>query len=392
MKETTVRSIRRTMLLAIALLLALGLAACSGSNDDSDSGKADAPMADAMELKQVNGDQANAAFSEAAPAAEAAAPDQEAMSSSEPVASASTTAASASGSGEAGTAGIGQIADANAGFDRKVIYKANLVMKVEQFKTAEVQLTDLIHLSGAYVLQFSDSRNVDEVGATYVIKVPSEGFSSFLGRLQKIKSLDFQRQVEGSDVTEEYVDLASRLKAKQVVEARLLAFMDKATKTDDLVRFSNELAQVQEEIEQIKGRVRFLDQNVAFSTISLRLYQATGLEPKTEVKEEEKDKGFGDKLSDALSGSANVLRKFGEGILIVLAALLPVLIVVAVVGIPAYVAVRRRSASRKRLSEERRKSWNNAVPPAGNAEPDARDDNTGIERKEETEEPEDGGR
>ncbi|MFC5403047.1 DUF4349 domain-containing protein [Cohnella soli] len=377
MGELAVR-VRRLLFVVIALLLVSGLVACSGASDEDDSAKERAPMAD-YEGAQAEGNSVNAQFSEASPAAKMSVSDDKAIASSAPVASISVTSAK---SGEAGTAGIGQIADANADFGRKVIYKANLVMKVEQFRTAEEQLTNLIHLSGAYVLQFSDSRNVDEVGATYVIKVPSDGFSSFLGQLQKIKNLDFQRQVEGSDVTEEYVDLESRLKAKQVVEARLLSFMDKATKTDDLVRFSNELAQVQEEIEQVKGRMRFLQQNVAFSTVSLRLYEATGAEKKPDVKEDKEDKGFGDKLSDALSGSANVLRKFGEGVLIVLAALLPVLIVVAVVGIPAYFAVRRRSATRKRLAEERRKQWNNAVPPTEGdvngeqeAEADSQDDN-----------------
>lgn len=344
-------SFRSGSLLLMILLLLISLTACSGSNENSDSaGAGDAPNAAAEEAVENKQDSLSLSVS-----------DQFGNSKVQVTASegeiAKTSAPQASESGTAvGGGGIGPIADANAGFDRKVIYRANLVMKVEAFASAEEQLLNLIHLSGAYVLQFSDSRNADEVGATYVIKVPSEGFSPFLDKLQKIKNLKLDREVEGSDVTEEFVDLESRLKAKQTVEERLLSFMDKATKSDDLVRFSNELGNVQGEIEQIKGRMRYLDQNVAFSTVNLRLYQASGVDPLTV---EENEQGFLARISDAISGSTKVLKEFGEGLLVLIAALLPVLVVVSVIGIPTYILVRKRQHRRRESSEEIRKVWNN---------------------------------
>jgi uncharacterized lipoprotein YehR (DUF1307 family) len=353
MKEKWSRNIRKGSLLLLALLLVMGLAACGGSNKDEGSSRADsaaAPMAEgafndqmSFTTKAKDSVQVTMSNSVAAGEAEASSAPQEALQST-------------SEDARVGGGGIGPIADANAGFDRKVIYRANLVMKVAEFAAAEEQLQSLIHLSGAYVLQFSDSQSVNEVGATYVIKVPSQGFSSFLEQLQKIKNLKLERKVEGSDVTEEFVDLEARLKAKQTVEERLLAFMDKATKSDDLVRFSNELGNVQQEIEQIKGRIRYLDQNVAFSTINLRLYQSSGIVPLDDEVNEEK--GFAERISDALSGSTKALKQFGEGLLVVVAAVLPVLIVLSIIGIPVYYLVRRRQNIRRRNSEENRKSWN----------------------------------
>jgi hypothetical protein len=371
MKGKWVREIRAGIMLLMAVLLLIGLTACSGSSKESNA-VAPAAAAPGEALKQsdnvvVTSDKASS--KESVQFSEAAAPGV-AEASSAPKAQADGSGQSGSDSGTIG-GGIGPIADANAGFDRKVIYRANLVMKVEEFKTAEEQLLNLIHLGGAYVLQFSDSRNTDEVGATYVIKVPSNGFSPFLEKLQNIKTLHREREVEGSDVTEEYVDLDARLKAKQVVESRLLTFMDKATKTDDLVRFSNELARVQEEIEQIKGRIRYLDQNVAFSTINLRLYQATGIEEIKEEKVAEKQ-SFSDRISAALSGSTRVLRQFGEGVLVVLAALLPVLVVLAFVGIPTFYIVRKRKAARKNFTEEKRKAWNNPITSLTEPGPDTK--------------------
>ncbi|MBO9599823.1 MAG: DUF4349 domain-containing protein [Cohnella sp.] len=351
MKGNRQRRLQAVLGFAMAVMVLFGLAACASNDADKDSAAAEAPQANAAKSVAFQNqadtafainDQYGAVVSEAAPAASSA-PEMEKAGSQ------------ALEGSQAIAGGIGANADNSAGIDRKVIYRANMVMKVEKFETAEEQLTNLIHMTpGAYILQFNDSRNPDEKGASYVVKVPSNGFNSFLDGLKKIKTLYQERDLQGNDVTEEYVDLGARLKAKQVVEDRLLGFMDKATKTDDLVKFSNELARVQEEIEQIKGRMRYLDQNVAFSTVSIRLYQSEHAETKV-TEEEAEGKSFGDRIYDALSGSANVLRQFGEGLLVVIAALIPVLIVVTVIGIPAYVVIRRRYAARKASEEARRK-------------------------------------
>jgi len=332
---------------AMAILVLFALAACSSNNADEDKAVAEAPQANAAfqnaDTAFTVNDQYGVSFSEAAPAAASSAPEMPAEESQ-----------ALGGSQAVVGGGISMNADNVAGIDRKVIYRANMVMKVEKFETAEEQLTNLIHMTpGAYILQFNDSRNPDEIGASYVVKVPANGFNSFLDGLKTIRTIYQERDLQGNDVTEEYVDLGSRLKAKQVVEERLLGFMDKATRSDDLVKFSAELARVQEEIEQLKGRIRYLDQNVAFSTVSIRLYQSEHAEAK--VEEDSSNKSFGDRIYDALSGSAKALRQFGEGLVVVIAALLPILAVLTVFGIPAYVVMRRRHAARKTSGEARRK-------------------------------------
>lgn len=222
--------------------------------------------------------------------------------------------------------------------NRKLIYRANVNMEVEDYAKTQTALQNIIHLSGGYVLDFADQKSTYELGGTYTIKVPSTGFTPFLAQLEKINHLNYESSMKGTDVTEEYVDLESRLKARQVVESRLIAFMEKATKADDLVRFSTELGEVQLEIERLKGRMRYLDQNVAFSTIELRIYQQ--LEPSVKVKEEEKP-GFLERITDALKDSTNFVYSFLQGLLVVIAGALPVLALLAVIAVPAYLIYRR---------------------------------------------------
>ncbi len=254
---------------------------------------------------------------------------------------AETAEAPADNAASAGGGMDSLLSTAEDGSGRKVVYRGTVTLEAVDFAEALTQLQNAIHQSKGYILAFQDIQSPYENGATYTIKVPAAGFMSFIERIGKIENTHFERQMSGTDVTEEYVDLESRLKAKQVVEGRLLGFMEKATRADDLVNFSQQLGSVQEEIERIKGRIRYLDQNVAYSTIELRLYQP--LEPSAFAKAE-KDPLFS-RMSDALGGSTKAVLNGLQGLLVFLAGALPVLLVLAIVGLPAAWIVKRRSSA-----------------------------------------------
>jgi Domain of unknown function (DUF4349) len=228
------------------------------------------------------------------------------------------------------------------GFNRKLIYTANMVMQVKDYAKAQTELRDLVAGSGGYILNFNESETKTEIGGTYTIKIAANGFVSLLDSIETINKAK-QRSVQGQDVTEEYVDLSSRLKAKELVEQRLLNFMAQATKSDDLLAFSQELGRVQEEIEQLKGRMRYLDQNVAFSTIELRMYQLI----ETKVLDDPDDKSFYSKIKDALNYSLQLLVTIVQGIIIIFTVILPFLLIACLFGIPIWYFIRKRKGKGK---------------------------------------------
>ena len=237
----------------------------------------------------------------------------------------------------------------NDGMNRKVIYKGNLIMEVPNYIEAQTEINNLISLSGGYILQFAENQSTKDQSGNYVIKIPSNGFTSFIADLKKIKHIDdIRHNIQGQDVSEEYVDLESRLKAKQVVEARLLAFMDKAQRTEELLSFSNELAKVQEAVEQIKGRMRYLDKNVEFSTIELRLYQKGSAVNGNQVPTD----SLLFEMKKAVKSSLHVMVSVFKGVLIVLAAILPILLVAALIGIPLLYFIRRNRKFRSNLTAD----------------------------------------
>lgn len=133
----------------------------------------------------------------------------------------------------------------------------------------------------------------------------------------------------GQDVSEEYVDLESRLRSKEAVEERLLTFMDQAKKTEDLLKISNDLSAVQEDIERIKGRMDYLDNQVAFSTITINIQEN---QVKVSELQGRDDLNTGEKAQSLFMNTVNFLITIGSGFVVFLVGLSPILIPLLIAG------------------------------------------------------------
>ncbi|MDQ0059393.1 uncharacterized lipoprotein YehR (DUF1307 family) [Paenibacillus harenae] len=320
----------------LVVMLVLLLAACSSANSDSGG------------MSEEGSSNKNVAQSA----------DESAM---EVTTQASAEDGEAQGNAEQPGTGFASGAAAQTdAFSQKIIYSAALSMEVEELEAARTALKNAIHQSGSYILQFQDTKQNGEIGSTYTIKVPADGFMPFIDRIGEIEHRHFETNVTGKDVSEQYVDTESRLKAKQLVESRLLVMMEQAAKADDLLKFSNQLSAVQEEIEVLKGRLRYLDHNVAYSTVELRLYQT---DQSLYTASGEK-KGLGAKMSDALTGSAKTVVAGLQLLLVIVAGALPVLVVLAIIAIPVVWMMKRKRRSASGGSGNPPADDDN-VPPAG---------------------------
>ncbi|HPD42084.1 MAG TPA: DUF4349 domain-containing protein, partial [Anaerolineae bacterium] len=78
-------------------------------------------------------------------------------------------------------------------------------------------------------------------------------------------------QCSGQDVTDEYVDLQSRLGNLEATRDRIRTFLDQAQTVDEALRVNEQLAAVEAQIEQVKGRMVYLRERSAYSTITVQL-------------------------------------------------------------------------------------------------------------------------
>nr|WP_236070715.1 DUF4349 domain-containing protein [Streptomyces polyasparticus] len=147
-----------------------------------------------------------------------------------------------------------------------------------------------------------------------VLRIPQERYGQVLEDLEGTGKL-LERKENAEDVTEQVVDVDSRIKTQQASVARIRELMDKATKLSDVVTLEGELSTRQADLESLLAQQASLKDRTSLATITLHLNE-TGEKP--EPKDDD-DPGF----LDALSGGWNALVSVAKWIVIVLAAIAP---------------------------------------------------------------------
>ncbi|MCK1994229.1 DUF4349 domain-containing protein [Peribacillus muralis] len=223
--------------------------------------------------------------------------------------------------------------------ERRVIHQAQLEMKVKNLEKVQLKIEEKAEEYGGYVIESNVYReNEERTEGTITVRVPEERFQDFLAFSESEASKVVGRNVTGQDVTEQYVDLKARLKSKRTVEERLLAFMQEAKKTEDLLRISSDLAAVQEEIEQLTGQMKYLDNQTSYSTITITMTQDMIIVPGIDNEE----LNTWERTKKQLATSANSLLKAGSGIIVFIIGNLPILIILGIAGLLVHWVMRRR--------------------------------------------------
>ncbi|MGZ9814452.1 DUF4349 domain-containing protein [Peribacillus simplex] len=223
--------------------------------------------------------------------------------------------------------------------ERKVIHQAQLELKVKNLEKAQMKIENKVAEFGGYVVESNVYREDEElVEGTITVRVPEAHFQDFLADSEGEASEVVGRNVTGQDVTEQYVDLKARLKSKRTVEERLLAFMKDAEKTEDLLKISSDLAVVQEEIEQLTGQMKYLENQTSYSTVTITLTQDQIVVPGIDNKE----LNTWERTKKQLATSANLILKAGSGIIVFIIGNLPILIILSGACAVVHWVIKRR--------------------------------------------------
>jgi hypothetical protein len=224
---------------------------------------------------------------------------------------------------------------------RKLVFTAEIQLGVADFDAAEKELDRVITAHKGYIAKSDVSGKAGgSRQGTWKARVPASKFVEFREAVKKIGDvLHFTSDV--SDVTEEYYDLAVRIKNQEAEIADLRKMFDKGSgKLEDTLTVKRELARATTELEQMKGRQRLLENLADLSTVTISLQEKGTYTPSEPVS-------FGTQISNTFSGSVDLLVSAGKGLVLIGAALTPW----SQVLVPAAVALwwwrrRHRTAAR----------------------------------------------
>jgi hypothetical protein len=219
--------------------------------------------------------------------------------------------------------------------ERLVIENADLAIVVKDPKARMQEISDLAKEFGGFVVSSNLYQSPTALGkevteATIVIRVPSERLDEALTRIKEgAVDIDYENRA-GQDVTSQYVDLQSQLKAKEAAEKKLLEIMDQATRAEDVLAVYLQVQTVQTEIEQLKGQIGYLEESADLSAISVRLIAEEGTQP-IEVGPWKPEGAAKEAIQDLIL----FVQNFAEFLIRFVLYNLPALILI---GIPLYLA------------------------------------------------------
>jgi hypothetical protein len=299
---------RRTVLgtTTVALLAALALAGCGGGEDSAGGGSDSAVDAPAAEAPAQGGDaQADEGDGGSGDGDDEAGPQSEGGVLAEVVSAAAS--------------------------DRSIIYTVDLTIGTDDVVAAANRAAAAAVTAGGYVANEQVNGRHD---AVLTLKIPSADHQDTVAELETLGEVT-SRSRGTEDVTQEVVDVASRIESQRASIARIRALLADATQLADVVSIESELAGREADLDALLSRQEQLAGLTAMATVTLHLYEDGDEPPQLD---EDDDGGF----LAGLSGGWNAFVTVGGGFLTALGAVLPFAALAAVIGVPAYLIVRRR--------------------------------------------------
>jgi hypothetical protein len=215
---------------------------------------------------------------------------------------------------------------------RQVVRTATIGLRVTNLRTAESAVRQIAAGAGGYAGEEDDQSGQ----ASFTLQVPQAALDVVLDQLSH-QGTQTSRTEHAQDVTDQMVDVRSRLATQTASVDRVRALMDKATSIGDVVNIEGELTKREADLESLEQQQAELTNQVAMSTVSVQLTQAATPVAAAAVT----PSGF---VGGLASGWHAFLGALGV-LLVVLGAVLPFLVVSAGLGLLAWWLVRRRRAA-----------------------------------------------
>ena len=155
--------------------------------------------------------------------------------------------------------------------DRLVVRETNLSLLVEEVRQTSDKIISFVETQGGYMVSSTISQPEEAPFATIVVRVPSDTLRETMDYFRSLAIKVSSEHITGRDVTDEYVDIESRLATLEKTKARFEEIMDRATKIDDILRIQREVISLQSQIDSLKGRQQYLEQTARLARVTIHM-------------------------------------------------------------------------------------------------------------------------
>lgn len=154
---------------------------------------------------------------------------------------------------------------------KKIIKDGRLGLQVDNLQSAKQKIDSLVKSAGGYYANENLKNSDNQSGYELVIRIPVVNFERFVSSAEKGSGKVLYKEIQARDVTEEFVDLQTRINSKRNSLAQYNEIMKKAKTVKDIIEIEESIRVLEEEIESTEGRLRYLNDCVNYSTLNMTI-------------------------------------------------------------------------------------------------------------------------
>ncbi|MGL4345004.1 MAG: DUF4349 domain-containing protein [Cellulosilyticaceae bacterium] len=238
----------------------------------------------------------------------------------------------------------------SSNLNRKIIKTGNLDIQTKTFDETVNDIFIKVDTLGGFI------ENCDIAGNSYYgakgyrnasmkVRIPQKQFDTFINGASEFGNV-VRRAISAEDITDAYVDTEARIETLEVRRERLLALMEQSGSLDHLFQIEKELANVNYEIETLKGSLGKYDALVDYATIEIFINEVEIYEETTQTS------SFWQKVGKVFEGSVDSLIAIVKGVVLCIVAVVPYLVVIGIpVGIIVRIIIRKQKRNKQNDKE-----------------------------------------
>lgn len=156
---------------------------------------------------------------------------------------------------------------------KKIIRDGEIQIEVQDVKPAKIFADSVIRSVQGYCDEEKLINNDYQIEYTLKIRIPCDKLDEFIYRIEKGEGVVSSKSINARDVTDQFIDLETRLANKEKYMTRYHDLLNNAKSIKDVLELQEKIRVLEEEIESTKGKLNYLNDQVNYSTIMLTISQ-----------------------------------------------------------------------------------------------------------------------
>lgn len=194
--------------------------------------------------------------------------------------------------------------------DKKIIKEGSLQIQTNSVKKSKQKIDTLLKQYQAYY-ESEDFTNSDFEMVYYLkLRIPSQNFENVMNAITRGNDIIVSKNIHARDVTNEFIDNETRLNTKKLYFEKYKEMMKQTNKMEDVMTLQNEIRSIHEEIEAMEGQLKYLNDQVDYSTLQIRLF-----ETKSYTYRESRSFSFFEKVKASFFNGGYLIVSFLYGII-----------------------------------------------------------------------------